>query len=93
MTIGLPDKGANPSNPSAVVLRETGSQMIAMRYELIDVNVEESDAFFNTNGYAFVLKPERLRYIAVTIEAPPAQDPSVSYGTRTVSSDFYNFNI
>jgi len=93
MTIGLPDKGTNPSNPSAVVLRETGSQMIAMRYELIDVNVEESDAFFNTNGYAFVLKPERLRYIPVTIEAPPPQDPSVSYGTRTVSSDFYNFNI
>ena len=93
MTIGMPDKGANPSNPSAVVLRENGCQLIAMRYELIDVNIEESDAFFNTNGYAFVLKPERLRYIPITISAPPQQDTKLSYGTRTISSDFYKFNI
>ena len=93
MTIGMPDKGSNPENPSSVVMRETGCQMIAMRYQKIDTNVEENDVFFNQNGYAFVLKPEALRYIPVTIPAPPPQNPELSYATRTVQSDFYKFDI
>jgi len=93
MTIALPDKGSNPENPSAVVLRETGCQLLAMRYQEIDVNVEENDIFFDQNGHAFVLKPENLRYIVVTVPAPPNQDPSLSYATRTVKSDYYKFEI
>jgi hypothetical protein len=93
MTIGMPDKGANPVNPSGIVLRETGVQMLAMRYQYIDANIEENDAFFNENGYAFVLKPENLRYKPLTIEAPPPQNPEVSYATRTVESDYYKFDI
>jgi hypothetical protein len=93
MTIGMPDKGASPPNPSGVVLRETGTQMIAMRLQNIDVNIEESDVFFDNNGYAFVLKPENLRYVPITIPTPPAQNPAVSYGTQTVSEDYYKFDI
>jgi hypothetical protein len=93
MTIGMPDKGANPENPSSVVLRESGCQLLAMRYQLIDINVEENDLFFNQNNTAFVLKPERLRYIPITIPLPPPQNPEVSYATRTIESDFYKFNI
>jgi hypothetical protein len=93
MTIGMPDKGSNPENPSAVVLRESGCQLLAMRYQLVDINVEENDLFFNQNRTAFVLKPERLRYIPITIPLPPPQNPEVSYATRTVESDFYKFNI
>jgi Phosphatidylinositol-specific phospholipase C, X domain len=93
MTIGMPDKGANPENPSSVVMREMGCQMLAMRYQTIDVNVEENDIFFDESGYAFVLKPINLRYIPVTIPAPPPQDPKLSYATREVKSDFYSFNI
>jgi hypothetical protein len=62
MTIGMPDKGANPENPSSVVMREMGCQLLAMRYSKIDANIEENNMFFNDNGYAFVLKPESLRY-------------------------------
>jgi hypothetical protein len=93
MTIAMPDRGAAPPNPSAVVLRETGCQMLAMRYPLVDANVEESDAFFDERGTAFVLKPESLRYVPVTLPMPPAQDPALSYAPRTVQSEYYKFEI
>jgi hypothetical protein len=93
MTIGMPDIGSNPENPSSLTMRAYGIQMLAMRYQNVDTNLEENDVFFNEAGRAFVLKPDKLRYIEKTIEAPPAQDPSVSFATRTVSSDFYKFEI
>jgi hypothetical protein len=93
MTIGMPDKGSNPENPSSLVMREMGCQLLAMRYQKIDVNIEENDIFFDEKGYAFVLKPENLRYIPVTVPLPPAQNPELSYATKTVKSDFYSFNI
>lgn len=93
MTIGMPDKGSNPENPSSVVMRETGCQLLGMRYQSINTNIEENDIFFDENGYAFVLKPANLRYIPVTIPLPPPQNPELSYATRTVQSDFYKFEI
>jgi hypothetical protein len=93
MTIGMPDKGANPENPSSIVMRETGCQLLGMRYQTIDTNIEENDIFFDENGYAFVLKPEPLRYIPVTIPLPPPQNPELSFATKTVQSDFYKFEI
>jgi hypothetical protein len=93
MTIGMPNKGGNPENPSAITMRTYGIQMLAMRYQYVDTNLEENDLFFNEAGRAFVLKPEKLRYIPETIPAPPDQDPNVSFATRTVSSDYYKFEI
>lgn len=93
MTICMPDKGTSPPNPSAVVARETGSQMTAMRYQNYDVNLQEDEKFFNDNGYAFVLKPDRLRYIPVTIPTAVPQDSAVSYQTRQVTSDYYDFKV
>jgi hypothetical protein len=93
MTIALPDKGINPPNPNAMVVRESGCQMIAMRYELVDIYLEENIAFFDKAGYAFVLKPERLRYVPVTNPIPTAQEVENSYATRNYATDYYNFNI
>jgi len=93
MTIGMPDKGINPNNPSSLTMRTYGVQMLAMRYQLVDTNLEENNIFFDDEGHAFVLKPEKLRYIPETIAAPPPQDPNVSFATREVSSDFYKFEI
>lgn len=93
MTIAMPDKGTNPENPSGIVMRETGCQLLAMRYQEIDTNVEENDIFFDEHRYAFVLKPEKLRYIPITIDAPPPQNPELSYATRNVQTDFYKFDI
>jgi len=93
MTIGMPDKGDNPENPSSIVMRETGCQLLGMRFQKIDSNIDENNDFFNQNGHAFVLKPALLRYIPVTIEAPPPQNPELSYAPRSVQSDFYKFEI
>ena len=93
MTIGMPDKGADPENPSALVMREMGCQLLAMRYQKMDANIEENNLFFDTNNSAFVLKPENLRYIPETIPLPPPQNPELSYATRVVQSDYYKFDI
>jgi hypothetical protein len=92
MTLCIPDKGNNPENPSGVVTREMGCQMMAMRYNYVDQYLEESDAFFDTAGYAFALKPERLRYQVITIEATPPNDPLMDFAPRTIKTDYYNFN-
>jgi hypothetical protein len=93
MTIGIPNPGSNPDNPSSVVLRETGCQLLAMRYQNIEANVEENDAFFNEGNSAFILKPIALRYVPVQIPEPPPQDPSLSYAPKTISGQYFNYNI
>ena len=93
MTIGLPDIGTNPPNMSTLLTRETGTQMSAMRYQQVDQFLEENNAFFDKAGYAFVLKPERLRYIPIKVPEPTPQKPELSYATRNISKDYYNFNI
>ena len=93
MTIVIPDKGANPPNPSSILCRAYGCQMVAMRYQYVDNFLFENTGFFDRSGYAFSLKPENLRYIVVTIPEPTPQNPAYSYGTRNVGTDFYNFNV
>jgi hypothetical protein len=93
MTIGMPDTGSNPDNPGGATMRANGCQLLALRYQVIDTNLEENDLFFNEERHAFVLKPKNLRYVPKTIPEPEPQDPKLSYATREVSSDFYNFEI
>ena len=93
MTIGLPDVGINPPNMSTILVRATGTQMLAMRYQQVDPFLEENKSFFDSAGYAYALKPVNLRYIPVTIAAPTPQNPELSYATRTISKDYYSFNI
>ena len=93
MTIVFPDKGINPPNPSGLLCRETGCQMVAMRYQYVDSNLKENTLFFDRSGYAFSLKPLRLRYTPVLIDRPTPQNPELSYRTRNVTTDFYSFNF
>jgi len=93
MTISMPDVGADPENPSGIVCRESGCQMLAMMCQKNDMNLQENKAFFDKCGYAFCLKPAKLRYIPVVVEAPAPQNPALSFQTRSVKSDYYAFNI
>ena len=93
MTIGIPDKGSSPPNPSSAVMRSLGVQMLAMRYQNVDANVEENDLFFNDNKSAFVLKPANMRALVITIPDATPQDPALYYTTRTISSPFYTLNV
>jgi hypothetical protein len=93
MTIVYPDTGINPPNPSGVLCRAAGCQMVAMRYQYVDNFLEENATFFDDCGYAFCLKPADLRYQPTTIPDPEPQNPSYSYDTRTVSTDYYSFDF
>jgi hypothetical protein len=93
MSISMPDVGTDPPNPSSIVCRETGCQMISMMYQKNDTNLQENNAFFDKSGYAFCLKPERLRYIPLVVKTPAPQNPALSFQTRSVKSDYYAFNI
>jgi hypothetical protein len=93
MTIVLPDSGVNPDNPSGMLCRAAGCQMVAMRFQHIDNFLEENAVFFNEASYAFALKPADLRYTAATIPDPTPQVPQNSYQTRNASTDYYSFNF
>jgi len=93
MSIVLPDNSINPANPSGLLCRTYGCQMVAMRYQYIDNFLEENALFFDGVGYAFVLKPANLRYTPVTIPDPTPQNPQLSYATRNVTTDYYSFNF
>jgi hypothetical protein len=93
MTIVFPDNGTNPGNPSGILCRAYGCQMVAMRYQYVDNNLEENAMFFDRVGSAFALKPASLLYAAITIPDPPPQNPNYSYATRNVSSDYYSFKM
>lgn len=93
LTIVLPDNTLDPPNPSGILCREAGCQMVAMRYQFVDSFLEENALFFDDTGYAFVLKPENLRYKEVVIDDPEPQNPEYSYGTKTVSTDYYSFDF
>jgi hypothetical protein len=93
MTMVTPDSGPNPSNPSGMVCRASGCQMIAMRYQYVDNNLMENALFFDRAGYAFALKPASLRYQPVIVPSPTPQNPDYSYATRNAATDYYNFNF
>lgn len=93
MTLVVPERGANPSNPAGIVARACGCQMVAMRYSLADNFLMENTLFFDRAGYAFALKPEELRFQPVTVPTPTPQNPEYSYATRTASTDYYNFKF
>ena len=93
MTIELPDVSVNDKNPSAALAMKYGVQMIAMCYQNYDSNLEFYEDFFANAGYAFVLKPESLRYVEVTIAEPVKQNPKLSYAPRVTKSSYYDFTV
>jgi len=93
MTIELPDTSAVDKNPSAALGMKYGVQMIGMCYQNYDANLQFYEEFFATAGHAFVLKPETLRYVEVTIAEPVKQNPELSYAPRVTQSSYYNFTV
>jgi hypothetical protein len=93
LSMGMPDNEINPVNPNGIVVRESGCQMIAMRYQYVDNYLEENIGFFDKVGFAFALKPDRLRYVPVELPDPTPQRPELSYESRDISSDYFSFSI
>jgi hypothetical protein len=93
MTIVLPDKSSDPVNPNFSMCQKFGCQFIAMSYQNYDTNLEFADLFFSENNTAFVLKPQNLRFIPVTIDKPAPPPEKYSYKPRPIKSDYYSFTI
>lgn len=86
-------EGNKNANPSAALAMKYGCQLIAMAFQTSDSNMTYYTDIFNKEGSAFILKPESLRYIKVTIPDPPPPPKELSYEKRDIKSDFYKFNI
>jgi hypothetical protein len=93
ITIVFPDKGVNPINPSGLLCRTYGCQMVAVRYQYVDNFLLQNTMMFDRAGYAFDLKPAQLRYTPVTIEDPIPQNPEFNYASRPVKSNYYDFKM
>ena len=93
MSLVMPNLSESDVNPSPALGFKYGCQMMALSIQNYDASMQFYDEFFNKAGTAFVLKPEDLRYIPVTIKMPNAPPPQYSYKSRDVSADYYNFQI
>ena len=93
MSIVFPNTGIDDSNPNFNIARQYGCQFIGMSFQNYDVNLQHYNEFFDSNRSAFVLKPEHLRFVPLTISKPPPQNPKYSYKTRPITSDYYNYKI
>jgi hypothetical protein len=93
MTIVTQDKSSKVSNPSSALAMTYGCQFVAMSFQNKDNNLDYYNKIFEDQNSAFVLKPDNLRYIPVTIPTPPPPDPKLSYAERKTETDYYKFKI
>ncbi len=82
MSICLPDLGAETNNPSSQLPMQYGVQMVGMSFQRFDNNLQYYSKLFDDAGSAFILKPETLRYIPLTIDAPKPVSEDVSFKVR-----------
>lgn len=93
MTIVMPDLSGDDTNYAAALSIKCGCQLNAMSFQNFDANMEYYDLLFDSTGSAFVLKPESLRFIPLTIAAPPPPNPEYSYKQRETKTDYYALTI
>jgi hypothetical protein len=93
MTISYPNLSYQSNNYNSSIVMQYGAQMGCMCAQTQDTFLQAYTALFNQAGTAFLLKPEQLRYVPVTVEEPPPIDPALSYGYKTHETNYYKFNL
>jgi hypothetical protein len=93
MTISYPNLSYQSNNYNSSAVMQYGVQMPAMCYQTNDSFLKAYNMLFEQSGYAFLMKPIKLRYISVEVEEPTTINPSVSYGYKTHKTNYYNFNL
>lgn len=93
MSLTMPDLSSSTNNVKAGIHLNYGCQFVCMCYQNVDSNMNYVTKFFNDKGKALVLKPEKLRFVPVTIPEPTTQDPKLTYKTEKVKEDYYDFDI
>ena len=84
MCLVLPEKGGRPINEGHNGPFTWGCQIVAMCFqeEARDEKLKAYEDKFASVGYAFILKPEDLRYVPITIPAPKPPNPKASMESR-----------
>jgi hypothetical protein len=84
MCLVLPEKGGRPINDGHNGPFTWGCQIAAMCFqeEVRDEKLKAYEDKFASVGYAFILKPEDLRYVPITIPAPKPPNPKASMESR-----------
>lgn len=84
MCLVLPEKGGRPINDGHNGPYTWGCQIAAMCFqeEVRDEKLKAYEDKFASVGYAFILKPEDLRYVQITIPPPKPPNPKASMEAR-----------
>jgi hypothetical protein len=84
MCLVIPDKAGRPLNEGHNGPYTWGCQIAAMCFqeEARDEKFKAYEDKFASVGYAFILKPEDLRYVPITIAPPAPPNPNSSMETR-----------
>ena len=93
MSIVIPDLQSNSNNYNFIIPKNYGCQFMAMSFQNNNSNLQQYNNFFKNERYGYVLKPENLRHIPLTIPNPIKQDPQLSYAPRNFKTDYYNYEI
>lgn len=88
MCLVVPDKGGRPINDGHNGPYTWGCQIATMCFqeEVRDEKLKAYEDKFASVGYAFILKPEDLRYVPITIPAPAPPNPKASMEARPVEA-------
>lgn len=84
MTICLPDISATKDNYSADLVMAYGCQMVGMCFQNFDPYMQLYTQRFDDVGSAFILRDVKYRYSPIYVKAPPAQNPQLSYATKSI---------
>jgi hypothetical protein len=84
MCLVVPEKGGRPVNDGHNGPFTWGCQIAAMCFqeEARDEKLKAYEDKFASVGYAFILKPEDLRYVPITIAPPAPPNPKASMESR-----------
>lgn len=84
MCLVIPDKSGRPLNEGHNGPYTWGCQIAAMCFqeEARDEKLKSYEDKFASVGYAFILKPEDLRYVPITIAPPAPPNPKASMEAR-----------
>jgi len=96
MTIVIPDYSMSVENYDPMPPSLTGCQLMAMSFQLLrDGNLAVYNDWFEAgpSKSAFLLKPADLMFTPQTIPTPTPQNPQLSFASRPLKSDMYNFTI
>ena len=96
MTIVLPDSSMSAENYDPMPPSLAGCQCMALSFQLLrDGNLAVYNDWFESGPMksAFLLKPADLMFVPQTIQAPTPQNPQLSFASRPLQSNMYNFTI